>query len=95
LAASPLGGLFFIGLACDVSDIDDWIKKNNPASLLHLWRVSAWLFGFAFALASALIFTFHVSVWLESFFLSQIIGVGAVLALIVAYYIARLFRLTE
>jgi hypothetical protein len=95
LAASPLGALLFMGLACDVSDIDDWIKRNKPASLLHLWRLSAWLFGIAFALASALIFTFHVSVWLESFFLSQIIGVGAVLALVIAYYIARLFRLTD
>jgi hypothetical protein len=95
LPASPLGALLFIGLACDVSDLDDWIKKNKPASLLRSWRLSAWLLGIAFALTSALIFTFHVGAWLESFFLSQIIGVGAVLALTVAYYIARLFRLTD
>lgn len=95
LPASPLGALLFIGLACDVSDIDDWIKKNKPASLLHSWRLSAWMFGIVFALTSALVFTFHVNAWLESFLLSQIIGAGAVLALTVVYYIARLFRLTD
>jgi hypothetical protein len=95
LPASPLGAFLFLGLACDVSDLDDWIKEKKPASLLRSWRLSAWLLGIAFASISALIFTLHIGAWLESFFLSQIIGAGSILAFAGAYYIARLFRLTD
>jgi hypothetical protein len=95
LLASPTGPFVALGLACDISDLDDWISKNKPVSVLRSWRLSFWLLCIAFALASALILVFHAGSWLESFFLSQVMGVGTILVITVGYYILRLFRLTD
>lgn len=95
LPVSPTGALVALGVTCDISDLDDWIRNNKPVSILRSWRWAFWLLCITFALTSALILIFHVGSWLESFFLSQIIGAGVILAITVVYYVLRLFRLTD